>query len=65
MKVYVIGLDLEDVNASSWWPNVSDEEFIAEAKRQGTQVYSVKDFEIDLNMDLINVDGCYFRFVEE
>ena len=65
MKVYVIDLDLEDVNASSWWPNVSDEEFIAEAKRQGTQVYSVKDFEIELNMDTINVDGCYFRFVEE
>lgn len=65
MKVYVIELGLQDDDASSWWPNVSDQEFIAEAKRQGTQVYSVKDFEIELNMNEINVDGCYFRFVEE
>ena len=64
MKVYVIDLNL-DADASSWWPNVSDEEFITKAKQQGTQVYSLKDFEMKLNLDKINVDNYFFRFVED
>lgn len=65
MNVYVIDLDLVEEDEPSFWPDATDEEFIAEAKRQGNPVYKLKDFEAALNYDTVNVDNCYFRFIEE
>lgn len=65
MNVYVIDLDLVEEDEPSFWPDATDEEFITEAKRQETVVYRAKEFEAALNYDTVNVDNCYFRFINE